>query len=135
MCCCRNTLVIMMTFEPIYKKDSTSSSGLIYGNVDSDLAIVTLWSKAKEVAAKLDSSNYCILGQLFSAERGLDLLVRNLLANPEIKKLIVTGIDFSKSGIVLLDFFKNGFEKGNADVTDKPCWRIKSNYPGYIGLD
>lgn len=126
---------MFMSFEPIYKKTSTSSSGLIYGNPDSDTAIVTLWSKAKDVATKIDSKNYCVLGQLFSAERGLDLLVRNLLANPQIKKLVVTGIDFSKSGIVLLDFFDKGFEKGKADVTEKPCWRIKSKYSGYIGLD
>jgi thymidylate synthase len=125
----------LMNFEPIYKKTSTSSSGLIYGNPESDVAIVTLWSKAKDVATKINPEKYCVLGQLFSAERGLDLLLRNLLANPKIRKLVVTGIDFSKSGIVLLDFFNSGFEKGVADVTEKPCWRVKSKYPGYIGLD
>ncbi len=126
---------MIIMFEPIYRKDSGSSNSLISGNSDSDIAIVTLWSKAKDVAARIDSKNYCVLGQLFSAERGLDLLARNLLANPGIKKIVVTGIDFSKSGIVLLDFFNNGFEKGVADVTEKPCWKIKSKYQGYIGLD
>lgn len=124
-----------MTFKPLYKGGSTSSNSLIIGDPEGHVGIVTLWSKAKEIANKLDPSKYCVIGQLFSAERGLDFLVRNLLANPQITNIIVTGVDFSKSGIVLLDFFKNGFEKGEQDVTEKTCWRVKSQYPGYVDLD
>ena len=124
-----------MTFQPLYKGVSTSSNSLILGDPEGSIGIVTLWSKAKEIAKKIGPKNYCVIGQLFSAERGLDLLARNLLANPQITNLIVTGVDFSKSGVVLIDFFQNGFEKGKADTTEKPCWRVKSQYPGYIDLD
>ena len=117
-------------FKAIYK-----STRLITGNPESNVAIVCLWTKAKEIAEKIDPSKYAVMGQLFSAERGLDILVRNLLANPDITNLIITGNDLSKSGIVLKDFFEKGFERGKTEVTGKPVWRVKSTYPGYIELD
>lgn len=117
-------------FKPIYK-----ASRLIIGNPESHIAIVSLWTKAKEIAKKLEPSQYAVIGQLFSAERGLDILIRNLLANPGITNLIITGNDLSKSGIVLKDFFEKGFEKGKTEIIGKPVWRVKSVYPGYIELD
>ena len=117
-------------FQALYK-----ATRLIYGNPESNIGIVTLWSKPKELAQKIDSSKYCVLGPLYSAERGLDLLIRNLLANPQINVLLVTGVDFSKSGIVLRDFFEKGFFMGKTDTTEKPCWRVNSDFEGYIDLD
>ena len=124
-----------MTFASIYKKGVTSSSKLIIGDPEGSTAIVTLWTKASELAKKLNPATYCVIGQLFSAERGLDLLVRNLLANPQITNLIVTGVDFSHSGVVLMDFFEKGFYKGKTDTTEKPVWRVNSQFEGYIDLD
>ncbi len=124
-----------MTFQAIYKGAQSSSSSLIIGDPEGHVGIITLWTKSKSVAETLDPKKYCVIGQLFSAERGLDILVRNLLANPQITNLVVTGVDFSKSGIVLEDFFRNGFERGVTDLTEKPCWRVKSKFPGYIELD
>ena len=117
-------------FQAIYK-----ATRLVYGNPDSNVGIITLWSKPKELAQKIDNSKFCVLGPLYSAERGLDLLIRNLLANPQITILILTGVDFSKSGIVLKDFFEKGFVKGKTDTTEKPCWRVNSQYEGYIDVD
>ncbi len=117
-------------FQALYK-----ATRLIYGNPDSNVGIVTLWSKPKELAQKIDSNKYCVLGPLYSSERGLDLLARNLLANPQITVLLLTGVDFSKSGIVLRDFFEKGFFQGKTDTTEKPCWRVNSEYEGYIDLD
>lgn len=117
-------------FQALYK-----ATRLIYGNPDSNVGIVTLWSKPKELAQKIDSNKYCVLGPLYSAERGLDLLIRNLLANPQITVLLLTGVDFSKSGVILKDFFEKGFVKGKTDTTEKPCWRINSQCEGYIDLD
>ncbi|MBI2671395.1 hypothetical protein HYX16_00505 [Candidatus Woesearchaeota archaeon] len=117
-------------FNALYK-----GTRLIYGNPESNIGIVTLWSKPKELAGKIDQSKYSVLGPLYSAERGLDLLIRNLLANPQINVLLVTGVDFSKSGVVLKDFFEKGFFKGKTDTTEKPCWRVNSEFEGYIDLD
>ena len=122
-------------FEPIDKPGTTSSSKLVFGNPESHVAIVTLWSKASWIASKMDRKNYAVMGQLFSAERGLDPLIRNLLANPQITNIVITGVDFSKSGIVLKDFFEKGFEKGKTDLVGKECWRVRSSYPGYIDPD
>ena len=117
-------------FEALYK-----GTRLIYGSPESNIGIVTLWTKPKELAQKIDPNKYCVMGPLYSAERGLDLLIRNLLANPKISILLLTGVDFSKSGIILKDFFEKGFFKGKTDTTEKPCWRINSQYEGYIDLD
>lgn len=116
--------------EPLYK-----ASRLIYGNPESHVGIITLWTKAKELEKKVSKENYAVMGNLYSAERGLDLLVRNLLANPQITNIVVTGVDFSKSGIVLADFFEKGFYRGKTDTTEKSCWRVHSDYEGYIDID
>lgn len=117
-------------FSPMYK-----GSRLVTGNPESSTGIVTLWTKAKELAAKIDMNDYCVMGNLYSAERGLDLLVRNLLANPQIDRLVITGVDFSKSGIVLADFFEKGFYRGKTETTEKDTWRVNSQYEGYIDTD
>jgi len=117
-------------FQALYK-----GSRLIYGNPESCVGIVTLWSKPKELAQRIDNSKFCVMGPLYSAERGLDLLMRNLLANPQISVLLMVGVDFSKSGIVLKDFFEKGFFLGKTDTTEKPCWRVNSEFEGYIDLD
>jgi len=121
-------------FEPIYGVNSTSSNRLIYGN-NNHVGIITLWTMARDVAEKVDKSKYSVIGQFFSAERGLDIMVRNLLANPQITNLVITGIDFSRSGKVLKDFFEKGFYKGETEITGKSVWRIQSEHPGYIELD
>lgn len=119
-----------MPFDPIYKR-----TRLTLGNPEGHVGVVTLWSKKSEIAAKLNPEHYAAVGNLFSAERGLDLMVRNLLANPQITNLVVTGVDFSRSGIVLMDFFQKGFARGVTDTTAKPVWRVNSQYEGYIDLD
>jgi thymidylate synthase len=119
-----------MEIKPLYK-----ATRLVVGNSDSNTGIVTLWTKSQELAKTIDKKNYALMGNLYSAERGLDLLIRNLLANPQITNLIVTGTDFSKSGIVLMDFFNKGFEHGKKDITEQECWRVKSEYEGYIETD
>jgi len=117
-------------FEPIHK-----ASRLILGNPESDLAIVCLWAKAKELAEKVPKEAYAVIGNLFSAERGLDYLIRNLLANPQIRKLVITGPDLSGSGRVLEDFFRNGFEEATLPLSGRPCWKVKSELKGFIGKD
>jgi hypothetical protein len=117
-------------FEPIYK-----GNRLLYGNKESPTAIACLWSKKEEVAKKIDSKYYAVMGQLYSAERGADFLIRNLLANPQITNLVITGNDFSNSGIVIQDFFLHGFKPGKTKTTGKDVWKIKSRFEGYIDLD
>jgi len=48
-----------------------------------------------------------VIGNLYSRD-GINLIIRNILANPCIRYLIVCGADTSRSGAALLSFFANG---------------------------
>ena len=118
-------------FNAIYKPNQ-----LIIGT--GYIAICTGWTPAKSVALKLDPSDYAVIGNLYSASRGINFLVRNLLANPHVRYLVA--IDSTRedknSGSVqcLKDFFENGVYEGTNDV-GKLCWVIDSLVKGYIDID
>jgi thymidylate synthase len=118
-------------FDAIYKPNQ-----LILGS--GYIAICTGWTPAKSVAAKLDPSDYAVIGNLYSASRGINFLVRNLLANPHVRDLVVMDStqEDKNSGSVqcLKDFFENGVYKGKNDV-GKECWVIDSLVKGYIDID
>lgn len=118
-----------MSFRPILK-----SSQLIAGNPDSPVAIITLWTPKEKVAERLDTASYAAIGQLYSAARGLNYFVRNLLANPTIRYVVVTGNDRSGSGRVLQDFFAHGVERGETPH-GVPAWRVRSAIDGFLDLD
>jgi len=81
-------------------------------DIDSNIGIVTLWTKKESVAKEL-KENYCAIGQLYSKEEGISALVRNCLANKKIRHLIVTGHDLHKSGEALIKLFENGVDDEN----------------------
>ena len=118
-------------FNAIYKPNQ-----LIIGT--GCIAICTGWTPAKSVASKLDPSDYAVIGNLYSASRGINFLVRNLLANPCVRHLVVMNStrEDKNSGSVqcLQDFFENGVYRGKNDVGN-PCWVIDSLVKGYIDID
>lgn len=118
-----------MPFKAIYKPNL-----LIAGDPESRVGVVTLWTPREKVAAALDPACYAAVGQLYSATRGLDLLVRNLLANPQIRYLLMTGHDLSRSGEALRDFFAYGVDQGATDA-GRPCWRVRSATEGYVDVE
>ena len=85
---------------------------IIVKNKDSNVAIITLWTKKEKILEKL-TSDYAIVGQLYSADEGVNALLRNLLANKAITNLIIIGADLSKSGQSLSKFFENGINKNH----------------------
>jgi len=113
-------------FTPIYK-----GNALILGNPASNVGIVTLWTLKAKVAARLDPSDYAAIGQLYSPTQGLDYLVRNLLANPSIRYLVVAGHDLSGSGRALCDFFERGVDEGQTSL-GAPCWRVRSVVKSFV---
>lgn len=113
---------------PIYKK-----SLLILGNSDSNIAICTLWSQRERIAKEIDHNSFSVVGNLYSGERGMDFLIRNLLSNPKIGYLVVCGSDRSGSGQALVDFFNNGFTKGKDEQGD--CWLAKSTKKGRVDIE
>lgn len=84
-------------------------NNLILGNSKSEVAIVTLWTPAKKIAEKMNKNLFCVIGQLYSKD-GVNYIIRNILANPSIRFLIVCGQDLSGSGKVLIDFFQKGVD-------------------------
>lgn len=119
----------MSLFTPIYK-----GNALILGNPASSVGIVTLWTLKAKAAARLDPSDYAAIGQLYSPTQGLDYLVRNLLANPSIRYLVVAGHDLSGSGRALRDFFERGVEEGQTSL-GAPCWRVRSEVESFVDPD
>jgi thymidylate synthase len=67
-------------YNPIYKKND-----LILGSGKS--AIITGWTDKRQIAKHLDSSEYAVVGNLFDPDIGLDYLIANVLANPQVNSL------------------------------------------------
>lgn len=118
-------------FKPIYVPNQ-----LILGT--GKVAIVTGWTPKERVAKKLTPSDYAVIGNLYSPTRGINFLIRNLLANPQVSSIVILDAtrEDKNSGSCqcLKDFFDNGVAKGVNDV-GKECWVINSEIKGYIDLD
>lgn len=117
-----------MIFNPLYKPNQ-----LIVGK--GNVAVCTGWTVRQTIAKHFEPSEFSVIGNLYSPTRGINFLVRNLLANPHVRFLVI--LNATKEDAVagacecLLDFFRNGFEAGTGD-TKRPCWVIKSPIAGYI---
>lgn len=97
-----------MKFEPLYFKEK-----LIVHNPEGRIGIVTLWNDRERFYQTLKSSNapidsVAVIGNLFG--NGIRELLRNLLYNPQIDRLIVTGKDKSGAGADLVAFFEMGID-------------------------
>jgi thymidylate synthase len=115
-------------FKPLHKPNQ-----LIYGT--GQTAVVTGWSVKTAIAKHLEPSEFAVIGNLYSPTRGINFLIRNLLANPHVRFLVILNAtkEDQNAGAseCLLDFFRNGFKIGQSD-TGRSCWVIESNIPGYI---
>ncbi len=97
---------------PIYFRDN-----LIKGNSKSEITITTLWTPAKLIADKIDPNFFSAAGQLYSKE-GINYILRNILANPSIRYIIVCGTELSGSGKALVDFFEKGVDENNNIISN-----------------
>jgi len=103
---------------PVYFKDK-----LIIGDLSSNIGIATLWMPKESVAAAMDSQLFAVCGQLYT-KRGINPLLRNILANPNIRYLIVCGVDRQGSGEAILKFFQNGVDATSGKSGELNGWRI-----------
>lgn len=115
---------------PLYKDKM-----LIIGNQKSQVAVCSLWTKRELVAQKLNLEKISVVGNLYSAKKGISFLVRNILANPNIRYLIVCGLDRSESGQALIDLAQNGFEKIENKEGENCYWQIISNVENRIDIE
>jgi thymidylate synthase len=100
-------------------------------------AIITGWTVKEAIAKHLSDGEFAVIGNLYSPTRGISPLIRNLLANPHVRFLVVLNAtkEDKNSGSCecLLDFFRYGFTLGKSDL-GRECWVINSPIRGYIDL-
>ncbi len=92
---------------PLYFKDK-----LIIGNPDSEIGIVCLWTPVEKIADNLDKNKFALAGQLYSKE-GINYIIRNILANPKIRLLIICGEERVGSGDALMKLIDKGVDDNN----------------------
>lgn len=121
----------MFKYTPHYKPNQ-----IVTGQ--GQIAIVTGWTVKQSLEKKLSKDSYAAIGNLYSPTRGINPLLRNLLANPHVRYLAIldaTREDKNAGGCqCLFDFFEHGFELGKSD-TGRECWVIKSSVTGYIDIE
>jgi len=89
---------------PIFYKEA-----LIKGNPRSNIAICTLWTK-KELFLDLPIEKISVIGNLYTTY-GINPMLKNIIANPRIRYIIVCGSDLMKTGEILVNFFNEGINE------------------------
>ncbi len=102
-----------MKFEALYYQDR-----LKIVNPQGDVAVTTLWSKVESAQQILEeagvdlaatSSRIAVIANLYG--NGLPQMLRNLLWNPQITRILILGKNLSGSREWLLNFFEHGLEE------------------------
>lgn len=89
---------------PLYYKDK-----LYIANTKSNVGIITLWTPMQAILPNLNQKQFCIGGQLYS-KRGINFILRNILANPVIDTLIICGSNRSESAESVINFIDKGVD-------------------------
>lgn len=87
---------------PINFKDQ-----MIIGNIESPVAVCCLWTLKENIAAGLDKDLFSLLGQLYSKD-GVKYILRNVLANPKIRYIVLCGQDRTLAGKEFLEIMEKG---------------------------
>ena len=88
---------------------------LILGNPQSCVAVCCLWWRSTRIRDLLDPMQYCLIGNLYS-RAGISPMLRNILANPRIRYLLLVGDCLTDSDHALVGFFERGVDEE---------WRIR----------
>ncbi|NMB57444.1 DUF4346 domain-containing protein [Candidatus Beckwithbacteria bacterium] len=102
------TQAINLKNWPLFYKDI-----LLQGDLNSHVGICTLWTERKVVGDLVkDKSLYAVIGNLYSGQ-GVNAILRNIMANPQIRTIVLWGAELSLSGHSLKKFIENGVDKDN----------------------
>ncbi len=88
------------------------------GDPDQSVGVVTLWTERDVIKDSLEKKDYAAIGNLYSPA-GINHMMRNVLANPSIRHLIMWGADMSGSGSSLRNFFEKGINP-DYSIIDAP---------------
>lgn len=73
------------------------------------VGVSIMWTERQVVANYLRDENYCAIGNLYSSA-GISAMIRNIYANPHIRKIVLWGADLSRSGQALINLMQNGVD-------------------------
>ena len=79
------------------------------GSPKSGLAICLLWTPAERGLADLCPEDYALAGNLYSRD-GVSFLLRNVLAQPTIRTILLCGKDLTGSGAALVALMEAGLD-------------------------
>ncbi len=99
-----------------------STGQLLVGNSKSGTAICTLWTM-KDNLTSLPKERYNVIGNLYTSY-GINQMLKNILANPRIRRILVLGEDLNATKGILVNFVDKGFDedyriKGTEAFLDK----------------
>ncbi len=109
---------------------------LLYKNVlvvkdeRSPVGVAVMWTERQVVANLLRDENYSVIGNLYSSA-GISAMIRNIYANPVIRKIVLWGADLSRSGQALISLMQNGVDGDFFIIGDEKKGQIEKE----IGLD
>lgn len=97
-----------------------------------DTAVVLGWYPLNKFVREFDKSSFGVAGNLFNPTYGVELLIRNLLYNTQIKNLIVCGFtkedSTNKPGLALCKKIEEQYTHELADVNIFYCESIERMY-------
>ena len=79
-------------------------------NPEHHLGVCSLWTERDVIQKLLDDVDYCAVGNLYSAQ-GINAMIRNIMANPHIRTILIWGSEMSLSGHSLLMLQKKGVDQ------------------------
>lgn len=109
---------------------------ILYKNVlqvkdpNNPVGVAVMWTERHVVADMLKGTNYCAIGNLYSSA-GISAMIRNIYANPHLRKIVLWGADLSRSGQALLALKEHGVDDNFFIVGDEKKGQIEKE----IGKD
>jgi len=88
------------------------------------VGVAIMWTERQVVADILKDEAYCAIGNLYSSA-GISAMIRNVYANPHIRKIVLWGADLSRSGTALVALMANGVDKDNFIIGDEKGGQIE----------
>ncbi len=88
------------------------------------VGVAIMWTERQVVADMLKDENYCAIGNLYSSA-GISAMIRNVYANPHVRKIVLWGADLSRSGQALMALMENGIDENNFIIGDEKGGQIE----------
>lgn len=88
------------------------------------VGVAIMWTERQVVVDILKDQAYCAIGNLYSSA-GISAMIRNVYANPHIRKIVLWGADLSRSGQALMALMENGVDEHNFIIGDEKGGQIE----------